>query len=63
MSRWIRCSTRMPIPGAHVLAWAPGNPLRVAYYTGKIWILAFAVVSIERATHWQPLPKPPRVRR
>ena len=63
MSKWIKCSDRLPEEGQRVLASRVNEPLHVDYMIDlspapPIWA---CIMEDEYAeiTHWMPLPEPP----
>lgn len=63
MANWIKCSERMPELGKEVLCINSDGEYEVCLYA-KGWYLdepSFAACAGEFfATHWQPLPEPPK---
>lgn len=60
MSKWIKCSERMPIVSGWVIAVDDGIAIPAWYRLGR-----FAISDhdgddlVINPTHWQPLPSPP----
>lgn len=60
MSKWIKCSEKMPDVGQEVILFN-GLVKTGYYYTeyGDFSDIIEDVFAIGNATHWQPLPSPP----
>lgn len=62
---WIECSKRMPEKGERVLLY--GDDIGIASVVAHLgqngeWVdrIPEAMPYLKRATHWRPLPKPPK---
>lgn len=63
MSKWIKCSERMPPILIDVLV-TDGVRAEVRYWDGEewdCWPAPASDVSVEGVSHWMPLPEPPEV--
>ena len=63
MGEWVKCSERMPEPGAIVLVWEPDYGFPVPAFWNSLvpccWMDAISREDIEDVTHWMPFPCPP----
>jgi hypothetical protein len=62
MNEWIRVEDRLPDGNGYYLAYGDGPGVTFARYSNGSWsdtVEAFCGIKFE-ATHWQPLPEPPR---
>lgn len=65
MSKWIKCSERMPDCGAEVVFYSDAAGMGFARYEmirGKmywVWCTGDVFNGGTEPTHWQPLPEPP----
>ncbi|MCA9330122.1 DUF551 domain-containing protein [Candidatus Saccharibacteria bacterium] len=64
MSNWIKCSDRLPKNGERVLTVNRYGVILISGFDNYIrnqpmWKTEGCLLSIEIATHWQPLPEPP----
>ncbi len=61
---WIKCSERLPEKGADVLIYVPRSlwmKIRSAQFENtRWWVDSSCIILRDAATHWQPLPEPPK---
>lgn len=62
MSKWIKCSERMPEELEDVLV-TDGRSVEVMYLRLGLWYVTSQDSAIcgDEVTHWMPLPEPPEV--
>lgn len=64
MSKWIKCSERMPGDFEDVLVTDGGN-VEVMWWDcdgfWDCWAPRYSNISSDDVTHWMPLPEPPEV--
>lgn len=62
MSKWVKCSERMPEELEDVLV-SDGRSVEVMYLRLGLWYVTSPDSAIcgDEVTHWMPLPEPPEV--
>ncbi|WP_101776427.1 DUF551 domain-containing protein [Pasteurella oralis] len=55
---WIACSDRLPEPYNHVLVYTIASETISLFYDGENFLFYPYTYSLEKITHWRPLPPP-----
>ena len=60
-TRWISCSERLPNVDQDVMLWMRGCYVDIGHFTSYgMWSIDIIDYDIKNATHWMPLPDPPK---
>lgn len=59
MTKWISVKDELPAINKNVLINSLQDGVTVGYYDSRVWFNISEVWAVE-ATHWMPLPEPPK---